>query len=70
MFDKFVLRADWFMGEEKNLVTYHSSIRSSSVAAWNTLLGMKLLAQLASSFSCALRDDGSGKGDIRVVMAH
>ena len=58
------------MEEEKGMMTCHSSMRSSSVAAWNTLHGMQLVAQLASSLSCALSVAGSGKGDVRVVMAH
>ena len=46
------------------------SVRSSaSVASMKTMFGMQFLAQMARSFSCALRAFGSVKGDCRVLIA-
>ncbi len=44
-------------------------ISKVSVAAMNTLLGMKSLAPLARSWSCAFNASGSVNGERRVLMA-
>ncbi len=50
---------------------YQLYISSSkvSVAAVNTMLGMKYLAQLARSLSCAFSATGCVNGELRVLMA-
>ena len=56
---------------EVGAFAYQLYISSSkvSVAAVNTLLGMKSLAQLARSLSCAFIASGSVNGELRVLMA-